>query len=94
MQVLVTARAEKNFDSIVNYIQRKWGHATAHQFIQKIDETLTLLEKHPAIGRTENHDIRGFQVTPQTRILYRVKANKIVVLAFFDVRQDPKKKNL
>jgi hypothetical protein len=36
--------------------------------------------------------IRGFQLTKQTRILYRIKNQNIIVLAFFDVRQNPKKK--
>jgi hypothetical protein len=44
------------------------------------------------MGQVENNDIRGFQLSRQTRILYRIKDNKIIILSFFDVRQDPKKK--
>lgn len=58
MQVYVTPRAERNFDSIIDYI----------------------------------NDIRGFQLSRKTRMLYRIRDNKIIILSFFDVRQDPKKK--
>lgn len=44
------------------------------------------------MGQFENYDIRGFQLSHQTRILYRIKDNKIIILSFFDVRQDPNKK--
>jgi hypothetical protein len=44
------------------------------------------------MGPIEKENIRGFQLTRQTRILYRIRENKIIVLSFFDVRQDPKKK--
>jgi plasmid stabilization system protein ParE len=92
MQIFVTPRAEKNFLSIVEYIKNKWGDSTAGQFVQKTDETFNLLKNYPSIGQVEKEDIRGFQLSPQTRLLYRIKEDKIVILAFFDVRQHPNKK--
>lgn len=92
MQVFVTPRAEQNFDSIVDYISNKWGEATARQFVQKTDEIFKLLKNYPLIGQVEKGDIRGLQLSPQTRILYRIREERIIVLAFFDVRQNPKKK--
>lgn len=92
MQVFVAPRAERNFDSIVDYIKDKWGEGTARQFIQKADEIFKLLKNYPSMGQIEKGDIRGFQLSPQTRILYRIRDEKIIILAFFDVRQDPNKK--
>lgn len=92
MQVYVTPRAERNFDSIVDYIKQKWGEKTAKEFIQKVDEIFKLLKEYPLMGQVENNDIRGFQLSRQTRILYRIRDNKIIILSFFDVRQGPKKK--
>jgi plasmid stabilization system protein ParE len=65
---------------------------TARQFMRKTDETFRLLKNYPSIGQIEKGDIRGFQLSPQTRILYRIRDEKIIILTFFDVRQDPKKK--
>jgi plasmid stabilization system protein ParE len=92
MQVYITSRAERNFDSIVAFIKQKWGEKTATEFIKKADEIFKLLKDYPLMGQIENNDIRGFQLSRQTRILYRIRDNKIIVLSFFDVRQDPKKK--
>jgi plasmid stabilization system protein ParE len=92
MQVFVTPRAERNFDSIVYHIKQTWGERTAEEFIQRADGVFKLLQKYPLIGQIELGDIRGFQVSAQTRILYRIRNEKIIILSFFDVRQNPKKK--
>jgi plasmid stabilization system protein ParE len=78
MQVYVTPRAEKNFSSITNYIGQKWGERTARQFIQKTDEFFLLLKNYPLIGQVEKDDIRGFQLSTQTRILYRIEMRKLL----------------
>ena len=92
MRIFVTPRAEKNFDSIVAYIKQKWGDKSAKEFIFKVDEIFKLLSNYPLMGQVESNDIRGFQLTRQTRILYRISNNRIIILSFFDVRQNPKKK--
>lgn len=63
MQVFVTQRAERNFDSIVDYIKQKWGEKTAKEFIQKVDEIFKLLKNFPQMGQVEKDDIRGFQLS-------------------------------
>jgi plasmid stabilization system protein ParE len=90
--VFVTPRAEKNFDSIVDYIKHKWGERTATQFVLKTDKIFKLLGNYPTMGQIEIGDIRGFQLSRHTRLLYTVRDDKVIVLAFFDVRQDPNKK--
>lgn len=92
MTVFLTRRAEKNYDTIKEHIKRKWGEKTADEFALKTDEFFNLLKAHPAIGQIEKDEIRGFQLTPQTRILYRTKGDLMIILALFDVRQNPKKK--
>ncbi|HYI78113.1 MAG TPA: type II toxin-antitoxin system RelE/ParE family toxin [Chryseolinea sp.] len=92
MQVFVTARAERSFDLIVEYIKNKWEERTAKQFVLKTDGIFKLLQNYPTMGQVENGDVRGFQLSRQTKLLYRVRDDKIIVLAFFDVRQDPNRK--
>ena len=57
MQVFVTPRAEKNFDSIVDYIKHKWGERTATQFVLKTYEIFKLLGNYPTMGQIEIGDI-------------------------------------
>ena len=44
------------------------------------------------MGSIEKGDIRGFQLSTHVRILYRIRQEKIIIMTFFDVRQNPKKK--
>ena len=94
MKIFLTRRAEKNYRSIREYIVSKWGEGVAAVFEQKALDFLDLLKDFPEIGTIEviEKQIRGFQLTRQTRIFYRIKGQRIIILTFFDVRQDPKKK--
>lgn len=92
MQVFVTLRAEQNFGAITDYIQEKWGEGTAKQFVLKTDEIFKLLKRYPTMGQIESGDIRGFQLSAQTRVLYRIRDEKIIILSFFDSRTNPNKK--
>jgi hypothetical protein len=68
------------------------GRKDSQRVYSKVDEIFMLLKNYPLMGQVEHNEIRGFQLSRQTRILYRIRGNKIIVLSFFDVRQDPKKK--
>jgi plasmid stabilization system protein ParE len=81
MKIFLTRRAERNYDSIKDYIKQEWRDKTAGEFVQKTDELFNLLKIYPSMGQLEKDDIRGFQLSPHTRVLYRIKENKIVVLA-------------
>ena len=94
MKIFFTKRAEKNYRSIKEYITNEWGEPVADAFEQKTVDFLDILEDFPEIGVVEviEKQIRGFQLTKQTRVFYRIRGERIIILTFFDVRQDPKKK--
>ena len=94
MKIFLTRRAEKNYHSIKNYITNEWGESVAAAFGQKTIDFLDILENFPEIGTLElfNRQIRGFQLNKQIRVFYRIKGDRIIILTFFDARQDPKKK--
>ena len=94
MTISFTKRAQKNYDSIRVYILEKWGEGTAKAFEHKTIDFLDLLKEFPEMGSVElpEKQIRGFQLSKQIRILYRIKNQNIILLTFFDGRQSPKKK--
>lgn len=92
MEIYLTPRARENYKSVKEYIKLQWGQRIADEFTQKTDGILQLLKNYPQIGKTEKDDIRGFQLSEHTRILYRVRNEKLIIVAFFDVRQSPDKK--
>ena len=94
MKIFLTKRADKNYQSIKEHISNKWGEKVAQAFEQKVIDFLGLLKNFPELGSDEvpEKHILGFQLTKQTKVFYRIKTDKLIILSFFDVRQDPKKK--
>ena len=94
MRISLTKRAERNYRSIKDYITNEWGERVAEAFEQKTVDFLDLLEDFSEIGVVEVSEkkIRGFQLTKHTRVFYRIKGERIIILTFFDVRQNPRKK--
>jgi plasmid stabilization system protein ParE len=94
MTIFFSKRAHKTYHKIKERITEEWGDRVAEAFEQKTNDFLDLLEDFPKIGTVEypQKQIRGFQLTKQTKIFYRIKGQRIVILTFFDVRQDPRKR--
>ena len=86
MNLKITKRAKENFHAIRNYIEENWNIKTADEFQTKIERFLDLLQDFPEIGTLEVKEkgIRGFTITKQTTIFYRIKGETLIVLAFFD----------
>ena len=95
MRILWTKRAQKSFDQIVGFLQEEWSLNSAINFVQKTNNFIATLKEHPKIGRPEKvkKDLRSFVLTRQTTVFYRIKNNEVIILLkFFDTRQNPLKK--
>ena len=94
MKIFVSRRAERNFRSILDYLRKNWNEKVAQAFVQKTEDIFELLEKFPEMGSVDlaEKQIRGFQMVKQVRLIYRIKGDRIIILSFFDVRQNPKKR--
>lgn len=95
MKILWTKAAQSSFDKIVDYLKNEWSIKSAIKFINKTIIFLDILQEHPEIGRKEKikNDLRSFVLTRQVTIFYRIKNDTtIVILKFFDTRQDPEKR--
>jgi plasmid stabilization system protein ParE len=94
MRIVWTKKALKRFSEILDYIQLKFGDAARQSFITKTRDFTRLLFEFPEIGTLEipEKKLRGFQLTRQTRVFYRLKNDQIILLTFFDSRRDPKRR--
>jgi plasmid stabilization system protein ParE len=72
----------------------EWGESVTRAFVKKIYDFFDILSEFPELGTLENVEkgIRGFTIIKQINIFYKVKGDKILILNFFDNRQDLKKK--
>ncbi len=95
MKILVSKRENKDFLRILEYLEYNWGLGSVEKFKSITNDFLDILESFPEIGAMElpEKDILGFQLTRQTRVFSTIKSTHILMLACFDVRQNPKSKN-
>jgi plasmid stabilization system protein ParE len=96
LKIVWTKRAERKFDSLLEYLLEEWGEQVTKNFAQKVYSFLDLLSEFPGLGTIENEEkgIRGFTIVKQVNLFYTVKENQIILLNFFDNRQNPEKKRL
>jgi plasmid stabilization system protein ParE len=94
MKIVWTKKAQKRFGEILDYIQLYFGDPARQSFMTKTKDFTKLLYEFPEIGTLEipEKKLRGFQLTKQTRLFYRLKNDQIILLTFFDSRQDPKRR--
>jgi addiction module RelE/StbE family toxin len=92
-QIEWTENAIQDLKKIVEYVRDKWSVESAEKFVDKLDSWLDLLTVSPYIGTesTKVEGVRQILVTKHNRLFYRIMGNRIVLLDFFDTRQDPDK---
>ena len=94
LEVLWSKRADKKFDRILEYLMLELGELITKSFVIKVYDFLVILAEFPEIGTLENKEkeIRGFTIIEQINIFYKIDGGKIILLNFFDNRQNPKKR--
>ena len=94
MRLVWTEKAQRRMGEILDYIEREFGSKAKQTFREKAKDFTKVLAEFPEMGSIEakGKNLRGFQLTRQTRVFYRVKKDRIVILTFFDSRQNPKKR--
>jgi plasmid stabilization system protein ParE len=94
-QIVWHPAAKAHFNSIQQYLLDTWGEAAVEKFSKRVFSFLEILEKFPHIGSVENAElnIRGFTLSKQTRLLYKLVDNHIYLIAFYDLRMNPDSKS-
>ena len=89
LEIIWTILAEKTFEDIINYLSVKWDSKTADNFINKTFNFLEILSVFPEIGKIERKrtKIRGFVLTKQTTIFYKINHSQIILISFHDNRK-------
>ncbi|MCD4746343.1 MAG: type II toxin-antitoxin system RelE/ParE family toxin [Bacteroidales bacterium] len=94
LEIEWSRKADKKINKILEYLQEKWGANVTRTFVRKVYDFLDLVVEFPEMGTLEDKrkNIRGFTVVRQINIFYRIKGTKIILLNFFDNRQNPNRK--
>ena len=93
--VVFSKRSKNSLSKLLHYLEQEWSLKVKNEFIKKLDRCVLQISKHPE-SCPVSKDFSGLYkcvVTKQTTLYYRIKEKEIQVIAFFDNRQDPKKRN-
>jgi len=94
LKIQWTKRADKKFDLILDYLLVEWNQKVTVSFVRNVYDIIDILAEYPEIGTLENPEkgIRGLTIVKQVDIFYKVNGDQLIILNFFDNRQDPKEK--
>ena len=90
-----TTKADIKLDQLIIYLESEWGESVVKAFMRKLYDFLEILSEFPEIGSMQYPEkrIRGFALTKQVTIFYKIDNNYIILLDIYDNRSDPKKKD-
>ena len=93
LEIRWTNRADIKLDHIIIYLDTEWGKSVVKAFMRKLYDFLGILSEFPEIGAMQfpDQNIRGFSLTKQVSIFYKIEGDQIILLDLFDNRSDPKK---
>lgn len=89
-EVIFTPEAEDTYESIVAQLSERWGEKFVLEFENNLDEVLENLEKSPFMYPVyeEAIQIRRVVLHKNCSLLYKVISEVVLVVCFWDNRQD------
>lgn len=83
-----THTAKKSLNQVYEFLNTVWGSHVANHFLQLVDLRISSLIKNPEIGK-RHRNFRSILIHKHVRLFYQTQNSEIVLLAFWDNRQDP-----
>ena len=94
LEIQWTTRADIKLDHLIIYLESEWGENVAKAFMKKLYDFLEILSEFPEIGSMQYPEkkIRGFSLTKQVSVFYKIDGNQIILLDLFDNRSTKKER--
>jgi len=90
LAVAWTPEAKETFEHTVNLIESKWGIKSAEKFVRSAHKTINAVAAQPYIFKGSfAQNTRQAVITKQTSMFYEVHSSHILILFFWDNRQEP-----
>ncbi len=93
MEIVFSKRAKNYLEDLLKYLETEWSIQVKHNFVYKLDKSVISISKFPESCPLSGKKKGVYKciVSKQTSFYYRIKSNKIEVIAFFDNRMNPRK---
>jgi hypothetical protein len=94
-KVFWTDIAEKTASDIVKYLLEEWTEKEVNVFLDEVDRVIDAIEIYPKLFKpsTKRKNVHLALISKHTFLVYQVRPTKgqIILLLFWDTRQNPKK---
>ena len=90
-KVFYTPKAKDTLQLVYEFLIENWGQKSANDFLQKADKTIRSIAEQPFIFKASVIDlnVRLATITKQTSLFYEIADDEIILLFFYDNRQEP-----
>lgn len=91
LKVIFHDEAAEMLVLIGEFIEKKWSERETRKFLEKVQKTISLVAQQPYMFKASPFDenVRIGFVTKQTSFFYEIRENEIIILFFWDNRQEP-----
>lgn len=93
MEILITNQAEEKLNEILDYVISNFGILVATNFVEKVENTLKLIENNYTIGKRYKNNYYSLLVIKEISVYYKVSGETIYIMTYFNNRQNPKRLN-
>jgi plasmid stabilization system protein ParE len=95
LEIIWQDSALSRFENIISYINREFGFKAAKLHTSKVLSILDTLAAFPELGpvQVKSKNIRGFVLSKQITMFYRIEDHQLIIIDFFDTRLSPSRKN-
>ena len=93
--VIWSPQSKESFENNILHLLETWNEKEANDFIDRVEEILRLISKHPKIFRyLPEQDVYRCVVVKPVSLFYRLRNHQVELLTFWDNRMDPEKINI
>jgi plasmid stabilization system protein ParE len=91
LNVIISARAEKNLDAIANYLSATFSEKVKMDFLAQLSEKVNAISHMPHMYRAsrKKKDVRECVINKYTMLYYRVMPTAIEIITIQDTRCNP-----
>jgi len=91
-RIIWTSKAEQIYSGILKfYVQRNGSKTYSKKLNAEVRKLINLLSKHPFLGRKTSLTNTRVLIKGNYKLIYRIYRDELVILLFWDNRQNPEK---
>lgn len=93
-QIKWRKKALRSIKETATYLEHNFSFQTANSFVESVTNTIDKVAKNPKSYRKapNTKSVHFINIDKSRQIFYRIEGRTLIISAFFDTRQNPKKR--